>query len=309
MTYQEVLAARTRISRYVRTTPLIRSISLPEQPLLKLENAQVTGSFKARGALNKLLCLNPETHRHGIVTASTGNHGLAAAYALAVTRVDGIIYLPETAAAYKVQLLKHAETTLRFFGADGLAAEMEAQRIAAQRDCAFLSPYNDPAVIAGQGTVAAEMLSAEPELDAIFVAVGGGGLIGGIAVYARQVRPGIRVIGCSPEASPAMHASVAAGKIVNPATDTTLSDGTTGGIEPNSITFPLCCSLVDEWLTVEEHTIADAMRYLYHNESIMIEGAAGVVVAAWLQHATRFANLRVGLVLCGGNIDANWFNH
>ena len=305
--YQEVCAANKRIGRFVRRTPLTRSTSLPGRPLLKLENVQVTGSFKARGAFNKVLSLSSERREAGIVAASTGNHGLAVAHSLARTGVRGVIYLPETAASRKVQLLEHLGADLRFYGKDALASESEARRIAANNHCTYLSPYNDPDVVAGQGTVAAELLSQSSTLDTLFVAVGGGGLIGGMAAYAKHVRPGIQIVGCSPRSSPVMHASVAAGKIVEVPMVPTLSDGTAGSVENDAITFPLCSRLVDEWHTVEEDAIADAMRFLYRKESIMIEGAAGVVVAAWLQHAGRFANSRVALILCGGNIDAQWF--
>ncbi len=305
--HQAVLAAAARIGRHVRRTPLVQSISLPGHPFLKLENVQVTGSFKIRGALNKIMCLNTKQCNAGIVTASTGNHGLAVAHALSKTGVEGVIFLPETSASYKVQLLEHFGVALRFFGKDGLGAENEARRAAAENHRTYVSPYNDPDVVAGQGTVAAEMLSQQPALNAIFVAAGGGGLIGGMAAYVRNVRPSVHVIGCSPQASPAMHASVDAGRIVETPVFPTLSDGTAGGLEKDTITFPLCSNFVTDWLTVEEDAIADAMRYLYRNESIMVEGAAGVVVATWLQHAYRFAGKRVGLVLCGGNVDANWF--
>ncbi len=305
--YREVLAAEARIRSHVRQTPFVRALALDGRPYLKLENLQVTGSFKARGALNRLLLFTEEERRRGVLAASTGNHGLAFAHALAVLGMDGTIYLPETAQANKVAMLRQFGVALRFVGKDGVEAECAARLAAREQDKVFVSPYNDPAVIGGQGTVAVEMLRQLRGLDAIFAAVGGGGLIGGIAAYAKASRPGLRIVGCSPEASAVLHASVAAGRIVTLPTRPTLSDGTAGGVEDGAITFPLCRELVDDWLVVGEDAIRDAMRYLYRKEHLVVEGAAGVAVAAFLQQAGRYAGQNVGLVLCGGNVDMQQF--
>lgn len=305
--YCDVLAAEARIRPYVRETPLIRARSLGRSAFLKLENLQVTGSFKARGAFNKLLLLRGRQRKRGILAASTGNHGLAIAHALEVLGIGGTIYLPETTDAGKLDRLRQRAAALHLTGRDGVEAELAARRDAQLQDRVFVSPYNDPAVIGGQGTIALEMLRQDTRLDAILVAVGGGGLIGGIAAYAKTARNGIRIIGCSPEASAVMHASVAAGRIVTKPVQPTLSDGTAGGIEENAITFPLCRRLVDAWLLVDEPAIRDAMRYIYRKERLVVEGAAAVAVAALLQHAQQFRQLRVAVVICGGNVDMERF--
>jgi len=302
---RSILAAAERIRSHVIETPLIPSPLLSERTgasvFLKLENRQTTGSFKLRGATNKLLTLSAEERVIGVVTASTGNHGLAVAHAAAQLGIAATIFMPESASPRKVAKLRTFDVTLRFVPGDAVNAETTARRVADETGRVFVSPYNDPEIVAGQGSVAVEMLRQQPALDAVFVAVGGGGLIGGIGSYAKSRN--VQVIGCLPENSPVMLASVQAGRIVEMDGLPTLSDGTAGGIEPDAITFELCRSVVDEWLTVSESAIADAMRLVYHSHSEIIEGAAGVAVAALLQTGQRYAGQSVVVVLCGGNID------
>ncbi len=305
--YCEVLSAEARIRPYVRETPLIRTRPLGHSTFLKLENLQVTGSFKARGAFNRLLLLSDQERTRGVLAASTGNHGLAVAHALEVLGLVGTIYLPETTDPGKLARLRQCAAPLHLTGRDGVEAELAARRDAQAYGRVFISPYNDPAIVGGQGTVAVETLRQNQDLDALLVAVGGGGLIGGIAAYAKAARPGIRIIGCSPAASAVMHASVAAGRIVSPPVLPTLADGTAGGIEEDAITFPLCRDLVDDWFVASEPAIRDAMRYLYRKERLVVEGAAAVAVAVLLQNAEYFRQLRVAVVICGGNVDMERF--
>jgi len=306
---REVQKAQKRLTGRVRRTPTRRSRYLSKviegEVFLKLENLQVTSSFKVRGALNKLASLEG-TDAH-VVAASTGNHALAVAHACTTLGLTCTLYLPKSANRHKVQALKQYPATLRFVAGDAVQAEYEARRTAQLQDQVFVSPYNDPAVIGGQGTVGTELLSQVSEIDSILVAVGGGGLISGIAAAVRHKNLQIRMVGCSPEASPVMHESVHDGHIVTRPSLPTLSDGTAGGLEEDAVTFPLCQTLVEDWLLVNEQQIANALKVLYNRDSLVVEGAAGVGVAALLKHTPHFTGQRVAVILCGANVDPEVF--
>ena len=305
---EQIRLAASRIRSHITKTPLLLSPTLSErtgaQVYLKLENRQHTGSFKLRGATNILLNLPAEERARGVVTASTGNHALAVAHAAAQLNVAATIFLPEDASPRKVEKLNAFPVALCRVPGDALNAEISARQAARQRDQLFISPYNDPHIIAGQGTIAVELLRQQPDLDAVFVTVGGGGLMGGIAGYLKDSCPAVQTIGCQPENSAVMLASVRAGRIVETESLPTLSDGSAGGIEPHAITFDLNKDHVDHWLTVSEEEIAAAMRLIYREAGECIEGAAGVAVASLLKSGKRFAGQRLAVVICGGNVDS-----
>ncbi|MDE0197552.1 MAG: threonine/serine dehydratase [Caldilineaceae bacterium] len=306
---RHIRLAAGRIRPHVVQTPLLLSPALSDHTgahvYLKLENRQHTGSFKLRGATNKLLNLPAEDRARGVVTASTGNHALAVARAAAQLDIAATIYLPEGASPRKVEKLESFPVTLCRVPGDALNAEISARAAAQQRNQPFISPYNDPHIIAGQGTIAVELLRQQPQLDAVFVTVGGGGLMGGIASHVKATASQIQTVGCQPQNSAVMLASVRAGRIVDTASLPTLSDGSAGGIEPQSITFDLCRLCVDDWLTVSEDEIAAAMRLIFHEIGESIEGAAGVAVASLLKTGKRFAGQRLAVVICGGNVDSD----
>jgi threonine dehydratase len=305
------LAAASRIRPYVRTTPLEPSIDLGGENdgrvFLKLESNQHTGSFKVRGALNRLLTLDENQKRAGVVTASSGNHGMATAFGLNRLAINGLVYLPESASPLKVQMLHALGATTRFHGRDCDNAEAHARRQAHQTGKTYISPYNDAFVIAGQATIGLEILDRLPQVDCILASVGGGGLISGIAGVVKAVRPKTAIVGCLPEHSPAMAVSVKAGRIVNPPVRETLSDGTAGGIEPGTITFEPCRTLVDEWVLVSEAEIRAAMVRVFDHHRLVIEGAAAASVAGFLKLAPRFQGKTVAIVICGRNIDVQTF--
>lgn len=305
--YAEVIAAEARIRPYVQETPLLYTASLSDAAqahvYLKLENVQTTGSFKLRGAFNKLLALDDAQRRTGIVTASTGNHGLAVAHALTTLGLHGSIYLPENAAPQKVALLQRYDVDLRFHGSDGVEAERQARRRSEQTGAVYVSPYNDPLVLAGQGTIAVEIHRQCRTVDGVLASVGGGGLIAGVAGYMKAVYENVAVIGCLPHNSPVMYDSIRAGRVVDEPVQPTLSDGTAGGIEADAVTFDLCRRLVDDWILVDEGAIGHGMRHLFEHQHLVVEGSAGVTVASFLRHKDRFAGKTVVLILCGGNID------
>lgn len=302
----KIKAAHERIRERISRTPLIPSPRLSAQLVssvyLKLENRQITGSFKLRGATNKLLSLSPQERAAGVVTASSGNHGLAVAHAAGALGIPAAIYLPESASPEKVAKLRGLAADLHFVAGDPLNAELAAAQVAQETGRAFVSPYNDPEVIAGQGTLGVELLAQRPEVDAVFVSVGGGGLISGVAAHLKAERPGVEIIGCLPLNSPVMAESVRMGEIVEMESLPTLSDGTAGGIEPGAITFPLCQALVDSWILVTEEQIADGVRLIHGLHGERVEGSAGVAVAALLTDAARWRGKTVAVILCGGNI-------
>ena len=304
---QRIQRAESRIRLSVIETPLILSPTLSErsgaQVFLKLESRQHTGSFKLRGATNKLLSLSAEERARGVVTASTGNHALAVAHAAAQLDVAATIFLPEDASLRKGEKLRAFPIQLSQVPGDALDAEISARRSAAERGQVFISPYNDPQIIAGQGTVAVELLRQEPRLDAVFATVGGGGLMSGIASYLKACGRAVQTVGCQPERSAVMLASMRAGRIVETESLPTLSDGSAGGVEAQAVTFDLCRQHVDAWLTVSEAEIAQAMRLIYRESGEIIEGAAGVAVASLLQMGRRCAGKRLAVVICGGNVD------
>ena len=301
-----IAAAGRAIAPYVRRTPLFASPRLSElagaDVHLKLENLQHTGSFKLRGAMNKLLSLSPAQRSAGVVAASSGNHGAAVAYGCRLLGVRGLVFVPDHASPAKLQAMRREGVEVRMAGDDSLVSEQAARRFAEEQGLAYLSPYNDPAVVAGQGTVGLEIAEQLPGVEVALVAVGGGGLIGGVAAALKAHNPQVQVIGCLPQNSPVMAASVERGEIVDLPSLPTLSDGTAGGIEPGAITFDLCRTLVDDWVLVREEEIASAMRLLVESERLLVEGAAAVPVAALCQAGKRWRGKQVALVLCGGNI-------
>lgn len=298
--------AATRIADHIRHTPLRRSAAFSEElgaeVFFKLENHQATGSFKLRGATNRLLTLSDEQRARGCVAASSGNHGAAVACAMQKLGVNGIIFVPEQTSPAKVEKIKGYGGDVRFFGTDGLDTEQHARAYAEQHGMFYLSPYNDDEVIAGQGSCGVEIFAELPDVSAVFVAVGGGGLIGGVGAVLKEHSPGIHVYGCQPLASPVMTRSIEAGEIIDMPSEATLSDGTAGGIEEDAITFSLNQAVVDEWVVVDEEKIAAAMRLYMRREDDVIEGAAGVAVAGLLERRDTIAGKKVVVVICGGNV-------
>ena len=305
------LAAAKRIRPHIRRTPLEPSTDLGRENggrvFLKLENIQYTGSFKVRGAINRLMTLDDDQVKAGIVTASSGNHGLATAYGLNRLGIKGVIYLPEGASPLKIRMLKNQAAAIRFHGSNSDDTEAHARRQAENSGQVYISPYNDPLVVGGQGTIGLEILDRLPHVECIMVSVGGGGLISGIAGAVKALRKEARIVGCLPAHSPAMAASVQAGRIVDVHNRDTLSDGTAGGIEAGAVTFDPCRFLVDDWVLVSEDEIRQAMGRVFDNHRLVIEGAAAVTVAGFLKLAPQLTGKTVALVICGGNIDVGLF--
>lgn len=300
----KVLEAHQTISSFIRETPLEYSYPLSAdtscEVYLKLENLQITGSFKARGSMNKILSLKDDKRK--IITASTGNHGLGVANALKATGKEGTIFLPTKASAAKVEAIKQRGIAIEFHGDSGEVTEVYARKYAKETNQVYVSPYNDKDVIAGQGTIGVELYRQLPELDAVFVSIGGGGLIAGIAAYLKSVNPTIQIIGCLPANAPVMYECIKAGKVIDVPEQPTLSDGTAGGIDHDTITFDLCRDLIDDYVLTSEEEILSAMRFVLKHHHQVIEGSAGVAVAAILKQKEKLKGKKVAAVICGSNV-------
>lgn len=311
---KDILAADQRIKSIdggVRETPLDTSLRFSEQTgvnfLLKGEHLQRTGSFKMRGAMNKVLCLNEEERQRGIITASSGNHGMATAQAARLGGVAATVYLPESVSPLKHANMKRLGVETVLVPGNGVEAEITGRAVAEWDGKTFVSPYADLEVIAGQGTIGLELAGQCPDLAAVYVCVGGGGLISGIGSYLKARCPGAEIIGCWPENAPAMHLCLEKGEIYETPETDTLSDGSAGGVEQGSVTFPLCQEVIDRHVLVSESEIASAMRNVAANENFIIEGAAAVAVAAALKTARDHAGRNIAVVICGRNIALETF--
>lgn len=299
---KRIVEADKCIRDYIRETPVEFSLPLSKigrcQVHLKLENLQITGSFKFRGAINKILSLTKKE----VVTASSGNHGLAVAKALSLVDGTGLIFLPQNTVQAKIDALQEFDVEVKIYGEDSSDTELHARQIANQEEKTYISPYNDWDIIAGQGTIGIELEKQLPHIDSVLVAIGGGGLISGVGTYLKDVNPKVEVIGCTPLNSPPLYESIKAGRIVNVPIHPTLSDGTAGGIEPNTITLDLCQKLIDHFIVVTEEDIKHAIIFMLKQHHMIIEGAAGVTVAAYLKEKERFHDKNVVLIICGRNI-------
>lgn len=309
LTLAAIEAAQARIQRTIHRTPLAYSRRLSNEcsleVFLKLECFQTTGSFKLRGATAKLSALNEEEKARGVLTVSAGNHGLAVAHCAAALKLDATIVVPQTASRAKVEAIQRYPVTLLERGANYDEAERLARELEQQTGKTFVSPYNDAEVIAGQGTIALEILADAPHLDAIIAPIGGGGLLAGIAIAAKALNPNIKIYGAEPVATPTMREALQAGRIIEIEDDDTLADGLAGNIEAGSITFPIIQELVDEIILVSEAEIAEALARFAREEHIIVEGSAAVALAA-LQDS-RFKGQRLGVVVSGRNISLDLF--
>lgn len=289
-------AAAARIYSVVRETPLVPM----DAAFAKLEQLQTTGSFKLRGATNKLMSLAPDAARGGVVTSSTGNHGLGVATAGQMLGIDVEVFLSPQVTPAKRERILACGARIRIVGANALDAEVAARAAAAASERTYVSPYNDPDVAAGQGTIGVELMRQAPDLDAVFIAVGGGGLISGIGSYLRHAAPKAEIIGCWPENSAVLYECLRAGRIFDAPESTTLSESTAGGVEADSITFDLCREVMHRGVLVSEADILSAMRWA-HRRGWTVEGASGVALAAYFKEAARYAGKKVVVLICGGN--------
>ncbi|EIC85751.1 threonine/serine dehydratase [Serratia sp. M24T3] len=301
-----IMRAHQTLRPQVAVTALTQSAALSAQTgceiFLKCEHLQHTGSFKFRGASNKVLTLSDEQRKKGVITASSGNHGQALALAGLRAGVPVTVYTTTSASPTKLEAIKAFGANVISLETDPLSVELEAAKQAKLQNKLFISPYNDADIIAGQGTIGAELFEQLPDVDAVFVAVGGGGLISGVGAALAYLKPGVEIIGCWPANAPTMQRSLEAGEIIEMEEEDTLSDGTAGGIEPGSITFPLCQKVIDRTVLVSEQEIREAMKAVARAERWIIEGAAGVALAGAIKLAADYQHKKVAVILCGRNI-------
>ena len=306
--FADIEEARERIKEQIYVSPFARSETISQMTgskvFFKLENLQMTGSFKERGALNRLLTLTPEEARRGVIAASAGNHGMAVAFHSRRLNIAATIVMPQFAPLVKVTRVRQYGAQSVLHGGDYDAAYAEAIRLSREKALTFISAFDDPWVVAGQGTIGLEIYEQNPDLDAVIVPVGGGGLIAGVALALKTLKPGIRVFGVQAEAVPSMKVALEKGAPAELPPATTIADGIAVrrvGATP----FDLVKNYVDEIVTVSEGEIAKAVLILLEIEKTVAEGAAAVPLAALLNKKVSLAGKNVGLVLSGGNIDMN----
>lgn len=272
---------------------------------LKLENLQLTGSFKLRGALNKLKLLASAPAPPRLLAVSAGNHGRAIAYGAKLLGLVATVVVPRSAPPIKIEAIRQTGVECRVVGENYDEAERVARQWAADERMTFVSPYNDRDVIAGQGTVALEVVEQVPDLDAILVPVGGGGLLAGVALMAKALNPRVKVVGVQPEHTPAMYESFRLGHLLRVQERPTLADGLAGNIEEGSVTFPLVRQYVDEMMLVSEESLSQAIIQLLAREQVIVEGAGAVTVAALLSQPLAFRATTIATILTGRNIDVS----
>jgi threonine dehydratase len=308
----DILEARERLTGIALHTPLEASPGLAAESgaaevRLKLEMLQPTGSFKTRGAHNKVGLIATQQPDAELVTASSGNHGIAVATAAARHGMRLTVLVGASVTPAKLERLRALESdacVVEIFGRDSDDAEGEARRRDTVGIAVYVPPYNDPDVIAGQGTVGAEILEEWPACDALVVPIGGGGLIAGIGLWAKAVKPGLRLVGVQPSASPPMYAYMESGSTKPMPIAPTLADGVAGNIERDSITWKMCRQLVDEVVVVDEEQIAEAMRWTVEAHHLVVEGSGVLGIAALRGRLGALATRRVAVVLTGRNVDA-----
>ena len=306
VTPADVERAARELRPYLSPTPLQYSRAFTDKArchvYLKIESIQPIRAFKVRGALNKLIRMTGEQRAAGVITASAGNHGLGVAYAAATFKAPATVYVPETANQLKVEAIRRMGAKVVAAGRNYSGAYVEAAA-AAQKDggATFVHAYDDPDVVAGQGTIATELLSDLEDFDTVLVPIGGGGLIGGIALYLKSRQPRIKGIGVEPSGADAMSRSLRAGSIVTLDRVSTIADGLAASA-PGELTFQLAQKYVDEVILVEELEMLRAIRLLFEWEHLLAEPAGAAALAALLYHHRPVPNEKVVVILSGGNV-------
>ena len=301
---QTIQQAAERLRGQVLLTPCVESRTLSQivraQVFLKFENLQFTASFKERGACNKLAQLSASERARGVVAMSAGNHAQGVAYHAQRLSLRAVIVMPRFTPGVKVERTRGFGAEVVLHGDTLEQARAHAFELAAAQNLTFVHPYDDEAIVAGQGTVGLEMLQAVPDLDVLVIAIGGGGLIGGIATAAKALKPGIEVVGVQTARFPAMFNAIKGTH--HPQGTSTIAEGIAVGT-PGRITEAIIRERVDDLLLVDEGDIEQAVLMLLEIEKTVVEGAGAAGLAALLKHPDRFAGRKVGLVLCGGNIE------
>ncbi len=307
VTLEHIERAAARISGHVARTPLVRSKSLSEKTgqsvYLKLETRQPIGAFKLRGAMNAILALDETARKRGLVTASTGNHGRAVAYAAQKLGIAATICMSALVPANKVEAIRALGAEISIVGASQDDAQDEVERLVATRGLTPIPPFDHAEVVAGQGTIGLEVIEDLPDLETVLIPLSGGGLAGGIAAAVKAIKPQAQIIGISMQRGAAMHASIMAGKPVAITEEESLADSLGGGIGlANHVTFALCRAFLDQIVLVSEEEIACGIRHAALEENEVVEGAAAVGIAAILAGKVKPGGT-TAIIISGNNID------
>ncbi len=309
---QDIKDARRTMGNLVERTPLMRSHFLSNfcggEVYLKLENLQTTNSFKIRGALNKMLHLSLKEMKRGVVTASTGNHAQAVAIGAEKLNLSAKIVIPRNTSKVKIDKIKKHDVELILYG-DYNQAEKRAKDLATKEGLTYISPYNDKMIIAGQGTIGLEILEDLSSVDTVIVPVGGGGLISGISLAVKSVKPSVQIIGVQSEASPVMYESLKAGKIVDVELRESIADGLFGDVEKESVTLRIVQEYVNDLLLVKEETIRKAICLLWDKEKQVVEGSGAIAIAPIIEDKSLFIGKTIVAVISGGNIEEKLFRN
>ncbi|TPL59380.1 pyridoxal-phosphate dependent enzyme [Mesorhizobium sp. B2-4-1] len=299
--------AHARIRGHIAKTPLLGASAVGDAigstVLFKYENFQFTNSFKARGAFSKLTAMDDATGGRPFVTASSGNHGIASSFAASRLFRKLSVVLPHNVTKAKLARIRSFGVDVILHGDESGQSEAHARRLGEEKGLVYVSPYNDPDVVAGQGTIGLELLEEHSRIDNVFIAMGGGGLIGGIGAVMKAFSPRTRIIGCAAANSMALAASMEAGKVIDVEHLPTLADGVAGGMDEDSVTLGLARSVVDNVVICSEAEFAGALARLAIEEHLLVEGAAGLAMAGLMKHPERYRGQVNAIVLCGGNFD------
>ena len=306
-----ILKSHKKISPYINHTPLVTSdlLSHNRTVKLKLESLQKTGSFKLRGATNKLLSLTNDEKQKGVIAVSTGNHGKGVAFASSKLGIKSTIYMSKMVPQYRKEAIEALGANVEIYGSNSDEADMYAREISNKNNIPFIHPFDDEDVIAGQGTVGIEMLNDFPEVDTVIIPTSGGGLIGGIALALKLQKPDIKVIAVSMERGPSMYESLKHGKPVDVEELETLADclGGSIGLE-NKYTFDIAQKTIDDFILVSEEKIAEGIRLNFHEHRLVTEGAAATSVIVAKDNLSKHLGKNIICLICGGNIDTELFS-
>jgi len=308
VTMRDIYLARQRVAEIALRTPLIDSPTLSERSntpaYMKLESLQRTGSFKIRGATNKLFSLSEEQKERGVITVSSGNHGRAVSYVAKQLGIHAVVCISERVPSNKVNAMRRLGAEVVVHGASYDEADRKARALQKERELTMIDPFDDPYVIAGQGTIGLEMLEDLPGLGTVVVPLSGGGLISGIALALKSANPAIRVIGVSMERAPVMVHSLRAGKLIEMEEEETIADALAGGIgADNRYTFRMVQELVDETVLVSEEEIAQAMAFALDQHRLVVEGGGAVGIAALMQGKVAAGDGETVVVVSGANVN------
>ena len=302
--------AHKSISPYINYTPLIHSLALSKnlEVYLKLECLQVTGSFKLRGATNKLLSLTNEQKNKGVIAVSTGNHGKGVAHAAKQIGIKSTIFMSSMVPEHRKKAIESLGAKVEIIGNNSDEADLYAREFAKKNNITLVPPFDDLDVIAGQGTVGLEMLEAMPDIDSVIIPTSGGGLIGGIALAIKLQKPNVKIIATSMKRGPSMYESLKAGKPVDVKEEETLADclGGSIGLE-NQYTFGICKDVIDDFILIDEPKIAEGIKFNFEKHKLVTEGAAATSIMAVKDQLSSHFGKNTICLLCGGNIDSELF--